>query len=270
MASDEKTRVNTAAVRTARPKDDDEMEINLGELFAHFGSKWYVWMSGLIIGALLAILVTTRITPKFTATAKLYMVSASSSSIVDLSDFSIGNSLSSDYEQLLKVRDVLDQVIDKLNLSYTYEELSSMISISTVSDTRIVQISVESTDAVEAASIANTLVSVAVDQMPNMTGTNPPRRVETAIPPEAKSSPSFKKNTVIGAMAGLLICLAALTISFISNDTLTTADDVKNKLGALPLTVIPEGNTEKKREFSGDSRRGGRKASSGERKEKRA
>lgn len=57
----------------------------------------------------------------------------------------IGTSLSSDYEELLKTRPIVEGVIEELNLDHTYEELLDMIAIATIDDTRILTIAAEST-----------------------------------------------------------------------------------------------------------------------------
>ena len=168
------------------------------------------------------------------------MVSNSSDTIVDLSDFNIGNSLSSDYGELLKVRPILDEVIDEEGLSYSYEQLRGMIAITTINDTRILQIAVTSTSPKEAAAIANDLADKAVEEIPVMMDTAKPNIAERAIVPDHKSSPSMSKNTAIGGLIGLLLVLAFLTVSYVTNDTMSTADDVNRKLGAMPLTVVPE------------------------------
>lgn len=220
---------------------DDSQEIDLGALFSLFLSKWVFCLLGLLVGAAAAIAITYFcIQPKYTATSKLYMVSNSSDTIVDLSDFNIGNSLSSDYGELLKVRPILDEVIDEEGLSYSYEQLRGMIAITTINDTRILQIAVTSTSPKEAAAIANDLADKAVEEIPVMMDTAKPNIAERAIVPDHKSSPSMSKNTAIGGLIGLLLVLAFLTVSYVTNDTMSTADDVNRKLGAMPLTVVPE------------------------------
>ena len=71
-----------------------------------------------------------------------------------------------------------------------------------------------------------------------------PHIAEYAIVPVNKSSPSLTKNTIIGALIGLLIMLAIFTVEFLMDDTFKTADDIEKEFGVMPLTVIPEGNIE--------------------------
>ena len=68
-----------------------------------------------------------------------------------------------------------------------------------------------------------------------------PHIAEYAIVPVNKSSPSLTKNTMIGALLGLLLMLALFTVQFLMDDTFKTAEDVEKEFGVMPLTVIPEG-----------------------------
>ena len=222
--------------------EEQENEIDLYELFSYFLSKWPIILAGLLIGAIIAGCYTFfLITPKYTATSKLYMVSSSSDSVVDLTDLNIGTSLSSDYAELLKVRPILEEVIEDNKLDYTYEELSSMIAISTITDTRILVVKVTSTDPKEAKVIANSLAKKAVKEIPRLMDTSKPNIAEEAITPKQKSSPSLSKNTIIGALVGMLLVLGFFTILYITDDTLNSAEDVEKAFGVMPLTVIPEG-----------------------------
>ncbi len=224
------------------PATEGEMEIDLAELLAYYLTKWYLLFIGFLIGAIIAGAFTYfLITPKFTATSKLYMVANSSNTIVDLSDFNIGNSLSSDYAQLLKVRPILEEIIEEEKLSYTVEALRGMISISKVSDTRILQISSTSTSPQEAMVIANALADKAVEELPVLMDTATPNIAERAITPKQKSSPSMSRNVMMGALVGLLLVAGVLTVIFLMDDTMKTAEDVQRELGIMPLTVIPEG-----------------------------
>lgn len=224
---------------------EDELEINLLELLSFYWTRKGIIIVGLILGALLMGLITHfLITPRYTAASKIYMVSASSDSVVDLTDLNIGTSLSSDYEELLKVRPIFEEVIEQENLPYTYEQLLNMVTISTVQDTRILLVSVESTKPEEAMKIANRLADMAVSEIPKLMDTSEPNIAEKAILPKGKSSPSYSRNIVIGALGGTALVLAVLTFFYVTDDTMKSAEDVEKEFGIMPLTVIPEGNVE--------------------------
>ena len=228
-----------------KDRRDDELEIDLLELFGYYMTKIWWILGAFFLGALIAGLITHfAITPKYTATAKMYMVSSSSQSVVDLTDLNIGQSISSDYVELLKTRPIVEGVIKEQDLDYTYNELVNMISLSVVNNTRIIQINVTSTDNEEAMNIANALAEKGVKELPKVMETPEPHIAEYAIVPVNKSSPSLTKNTMIGALLGLLLMLAIFTIRFLMDDTFKTAEDIEREFGVMPLTVIPEGMIE--------------------------
>lgn len=228
-----------------KDRENEEMEIDLIELFGHFMGKLRWVVGAFIIGALIAGLLTMFvITPKYTATAKMYMVNSSSQSVVDLTDLNIGQSLSGDYVELLKTRPIVEGVIEEQNLQYSYNQLVSMVSLSIINETRIVQIDVTSTDPREAMEIANSLADKGVSELPKLMETPKPHIAEYAIVPVNQSSPSLTKNTMIGALLALLIMLGILTVQFLTDDTFKSAEDIEREFGVMPITVIPEGKIE--------------------------
>lgn len=224
---------------------NEETEIDLLELFYYLKAK-IVWLiAAFAVGAVIAGLITYfLITPKYQATSKVYMVSASSDSIVNLTDLNLGTSLSDDYVELLKVRPIFEEIIEELHLDYTYDELLDMTTIGAINKTRLLAITIESTDPAEARDIANALANKAVSYVPEVMETATPNIAELAITPKHKSSPSLPKNTIIGALLALILVGGVLVVRFIMDDTFKSAEDVEKVFGVMPLTVIPEGNLE--------------------------
>ena len=119
-----------------------------------------------------------------------------------------------------------------------------MTSIASLNKTRLLGITVESTDPVEARDIANALANKAVSYVPEVMETATPNIAELAITPKFKSSPSLPKNTIIGALLGLVLAGGVCTVRFLMDDTFKSAEDVEKTFGVMPLTIIPEGNLE--------------------------
>ncbi len=245
---DQEINVNT------QKKDESEIEIDLVDLLMYFQTKIVFIIGAFIIGALIAGLVTKfLITPKFTATSTMYMVSSSSDSVVDLTDLNIGTTISADYVELIKTRPIVEGVAEELGLDYSYEQMLGMISLTVVTNTRIIKISVTSPDRYEAQKMANGLAVKAETELPKLMDAPKPNIAERAIVPQSKSSPSMTKNTLIGALAAMLLVLAVLTILYLMDDTVKTADDVEKNFGVMPLTTIPEGKIEGIKSSSDDA-----------------
>ena len=225
-----------------RNAQEGEMEIDLLELLLYYRDRLLWIILGFLAGATIAALITYYlITPVYTATAKMYMVSSSTQSVIDLTDLNIGQSLSKDYVELLKTRPIIEDVIEEQGLEYKYNELLSMLDMAIVSDTRIIAIRATSQDPEEAMHIANALADKGVKELPKLMETPQPHIAEYAIIPVNPSSPSLSRNVMIGAMIGMIVMLGIFLIRFIMDDTFKSADDIEREFGVIPLTVIPEG-----------------------------
>ena len=239
--------------------DDNVMEIDLLDLLGFYLSKLPWLIAALVVGALAAGAFTHFMIPdKFTATSRMYMVSASSDSVLNLSDLNLGTSISNDYVELMKSRPVVEEVIEDLGLNYTYNQMLGMISLSVVNNTRIVRISATSTDPQEAMDIANRMAMVSKDQLPKVMEAPSPTIAEYAILPKTKSSPSLTRNTAMGALLCLVIVLGIFTVIYLLDDTIKSSEDVEKMFGTMPLSVIPEGDIKglNKRDESGRGKGG--------------
>lgn len=228
-----------------KQNENDELEIDLLEVFYYLKAR-VVWLIvAFVAGAVLAGGFTALfIAPKYQASSKVYMVSSSGGSMVDLTDLNIGTSLSADYVELLKIRPIFEDVIGELDLEYTYDELLGMTEIGTIGDTRLMKITVTSTDPKEAKAVANALAEKAVTYVPDVMETAEPNIAEYAITPKKKSSPSLSKNSLLGGLVAFVILAAIYVVQLLMDDTFKSAEDVEKMLGVMPLTVIPEGNLE--------------------------
>lgn len=178
--------------------------------------------------------------PTYKSTAKMYVVSASKNSVVDLDALNIGTSLTADYEQLMLSYPVLEQVINKLNLDMTSEELAKMITLENPQDTRILNINVISTDPKKARDIANTLMDISVDYLPKTMSTNAPNVAQKAKIADRKAGPSYTKYTMIGALAGAFLYCMYIVVKYLMDDTIHTAEDMEKYFDIVPLAVIPD------------------------------
>lgn len=224
--------------------NDDAVEIDLVELFYYLRHKLVWLILSVILGGMTAGVISYYlVTPKYEATAKVYMVSASSDSLINLSDLNLGTSLSADYEEMLRIRPVYEKILEELELDYTYEDFMKLIDISTVGNTRVLQIAVETKDPEESKNIANLLAENAENYLPDLMETSEPNVAEYAILPEEPSSPNIMMNTVIGAIAALVLLCGSFTVKFVMDDTFKSADDIERIFGVMPLTVIPESDS---------------------------
>lgn len=224
----------------------EEDVIDLKDIFFIVRQKWLKIIAFFALGAVVAGLVTALlITPKYTATASIYVVSASNDSVVDLTDLQIGTSLTADYETLLMGRPMMESVIKNLELNdITVTQLRSMITISNPSGTRILNIKATSADPEQARDIANEMAQLGVSWLPEVMDSNAPNIAEEAVTPSVPSSPSLVRNVALGALVFAVLYVAFVVVRFMMNDTIRSSEELERYFGIVPLAVVPEADGE--------------------------
>ncbi|MBR2572638.1 MAG: hypothetical protein IKE30_11045 [Clostridia bacterium] len=233
--------MNREPVQTAGEVIEREEEtIDLLELFYRLIEKAKYIILAALLGAVIAGLITVfLITPKYKATAKLYVMNTGESAI-NLSDLQIGTYLANDYQEVFKNWHVHERVIEALGLPYSYRQIERMISITNPNDTRILYITITDTDPQEAKQIADTYAAVAKEFIATTMDTKEPSLFEEALLPSAPSSPSKVRNVVIGFMLGFVLACAVVTVRFLMDDKIRSSDDVTKYLGMPTLGMMPE------------------------------
>ena len=222
-------------------RTEQEAEIDLIDLaWALLDKIHYIVLCFLIGAVIMNAYSYFLVRPTYKSTAKMYVVSASKNSVVDLDALNIGTSLTADYQQLMLSYPVLEQVINKLNLDMDSDTLAKMITLENPTDTRILNINVVSTDPKSARDIANTLMDVSVDYLPKTMSTNAPNVAQKAKLADHKDGPSYTKYTMIGALAGAFLYCMYLVVKYLMDDTIHTADDMEKYFDIVPLAVIPD------------------------------
>ena len=220
-------------------KNVQEIEVDIREVFFAILQKWYlIGLVGFLTAALFFCVSKFLIPEKFESHTSMYILTQDTGGSV-YSDFQLGTILTKDYEVLVKSRTVLEEVAKKLELDITPDSLKSMISVSVPESTRIVEITVKTTDPELSWKIADSVREVASKNIAEVMNVDAVNVVEKANLPTKKCSPSVSKNTVLGGFIGVFLSCAVILLFVMFNDTLRTQDDVEKYLNVCTLGVIP-------------------------------
>ena len=152
----------------------------------------------------------------------------------------MGSQLTKDFAILVTSRPVVNNVIDGLELEYSYEEMVEKIMVENPADTRYLKITVEEIQIRElAAEMANEFADATADGVAEIISTDRPSIVERAVVSKAPSSPSLGKNTVIGGLVAALLAMAVIVIRYLLDDTIKTEENVTKYLGLNSLAALP-------------------------------
>ena len=232
-------------------KRNDEIEIDLLEVFHVLISRiWLILGAGVFLALVCFAISKFILTPTYKSTTKIYSLNKSESQSVTYCDVQMGTQLTKDYAELISSRYVLEEVIQILSLKEDYDELRGMVSVDTPTDTRIVSITVENTDPVQAMNIANCIREAASNHIQNVMDIEAVNVVETANMPMEKASPSVMMWTLAGGAIGVFLLCVIILIQYLLDDTIKSSEDVEKYLGLSTLALIPvmeEGNGKKKK-----------------------
>lgn len=223
---------------------EESFQIDLLDMFSFLLGKLHFIVLSLLIGAVLFNAYSYFcIKPTYSSTAKIYVVSASNDSVVDLSDINVGTSLAKDYEELIRSYPVLSKVVANLDLECQPQDINGMISIENPEDTRILEITAVHTDPEVAMKLANEMTNVAIKYLPNTMNTNAPNIAEKGRYNDVKIGPGYTKYTLIGGFLGALVACIIFIIRYLMDDTIHSDEEMEKYFGMVPLATIPENDT---------------------------
>lgn len=226
-------------VNLSQPVESDEETIDLLELLYALLGKWREIAAATVACALIAAIgVLFFVTPKYQASSTIYVISRKDSAI-NISDLQIGTALTDDYIQVFHMWEVQEKVISNLDLPYTYNQLDGMLSVTNASNTRMLEITVTSESAQEAADIANEYATVVRDYIAKKMATDKPSIMSTALVPTVPVSPNKTKSILLGALLGFVVSAGVIVVMTLLDDTYKTTEDIKKYTGLVTIAVIP-------------------------------
>lgn len=228
----------------SKNKDSQYVEIDLVELFVALCKKaWVIAIVTILVGAIVGAYAFFFVTPKYKASAMMYVnnnsVSVAGASF-DLSDLNAAKSLVNTYMVILNSRNVLNDVIGKSGVDYSYKELKSMISAAPVDSTEVFEVVVTSTNPEEAELIANSICAVLPQKIASIVESSSVRIVDSAVLPEKKSSPNVTMYALVGMLAGFAVSCAIVIILKLRDNSITSEDYLINNYKYPVLAVIPD------------------------------
>ena len=195
---------------------------------------WNKKGSILIIALLFAILGGVYsykfITPKYESSTTLVLAKTEeivsntiNGSAITQTDLNLNQNLVSTYSELIKSKTVLRKVLNNLEIyDLNEEELKKNISVNSVKDTELIEITVSSTDSRQAADIANEIAHVFSEQVAEIYNIN------------------HLKDIFIFTLVGIIISMAYILIENLLDTTIKDQETVENATELLVLAQIPE------------------------------
>ena len=237
---------NTRGAQQFAQADQDEMEIDLMELFYMLLDHWKAIFLAFLAGAVvLGAVCTFLLSSEYEANTSIYITENDSSSDLTVSDVQLSAYLADDFVEIVQSYTVLSQVISDLGLDsedidITYSDLLEMIEVEVPDSTHIVTITVTASDPVLARDIVNQITEVSVEKFYEIVGSIMPSVIDySSINNVELIQPGISKYLVIGALLGAVLMCAFLVIRTLVDTTIKTEDDIEKYLGLPVLASVP-------------------------------
>ena len=166
-------------------------DIDLKELFMIFWNKKIQIILFIILFAIIGGIYTIGfIKPMYTASTTLVLATSSGENTQDATnsitttDVTLNSKLVSTYSELVKSKKVLRKVISNLNIDVKEESLRKNITVSSVKDTELIEITVSNEEPIYATQIANEIANVFSEEVNDIYNINNIHVVDTAEVPK--------------------------------------------------------------------------------------
>ncbi|HEM4343219.1 TPA: capsular biosynthesis protein CpsC [Streptococcus suis] len=201
--------------------------------------RFLILLTAVLTAGLAFVYSSFLVTPQYDSTTRIYVVSQNVEAGAGLTnqELQAGTYLAKDYREIILSQDVLTQVATELNLK---ESLKEKISVSIPVDTRIVSISVRDADPNEAARIANSLRTFAVQKVVEVTKVSNVTTLEEAVPAEEPTTPNTKRNILLGLLAGGILATGLVLVMEVLDDRVKRPQDIEEVMGLTLLGIVPD------------------------------
>ncbi|MBM7551676.1 YveK family protein [Thalassobacillus pellis] len=219
-----------------------EETISLKEI-AEVIKKRFLLIAATTIGAVIiaALISYFFLTPTYEATSQFIVNKNETSENAEFTQNEIRTNIEliNTYNVVIKSPAILDAVIEEMELGMTADELRNKLAVSSEQNSQVVAVTVTDPDQARAATIANMIVEVFQEKIPEIMNVD---NVSVLSEAEIKNTPSPVSpkpmlNMAIAFVLGLMIGVGiAFLLEYLDN-TIKTEKDIEDKLG-IPIMGI--------------------------------
>lgn len=216
--------------------------IDLKDLFDYYKSKLGVVILFVVLVGILGCLYGLFIQkPMYKSSTSIVLISeAKDNSQLTYNDVSVNQNLVSTYSEIVKSKRVLSQVINNLNLNYTYGALSNNIEVSSVTGTQIIKITVTDENSKTAMKVANEIAKVFSKEIPELYNISNVNVLDTAEVASSAYNVNIAKQSTIFLLAGLVLGLGVVFVMYYFDRSVKNASQIEDKLKLPVLATVRE------------------------------
>lgn len=175
--------------------------------------------------------------PFFDASAMM-IVNPGERDVVTQDQINSATKLVETYSVIIRSDTVMDEVKSRLHLEDSFADEVKSISVESVNNTQVMEITVRASSAELARDVCETITDVAPEIIVRAVKAGSMELVSKASTTGVRSYPNVKKMTAIGAFLGLFVAAGIITLVTIMDNKVKSEKDIRQG-GLTVLGVIP-------------------------------
>lgn len=224
-------------------------ELDLKQLFNMFWNRKLQIILIVIVFAVIGFIYTVGFKmPMYSASTTLVLASQAKneeeSGTITTTDVTLNAKLVSTYSELIKSKNVLRQVKSNLGIDINENTLRKNITVSSVKDTELIEITVLNESPIVAADIANEIAVVFSEKIMEIYNIDNVQIVDVAEESASPSNINHRRDVLIFALIGLVVSIIYVLISNMFDTTVNTSEDVEREFKLPVLASIPNCETD--------------------------
>ncbi len=218
-------------------------ELDIRDLLSYFlnkGVQFFAIVAFVVtLGCLYSVFIQT---PEYTSKTSIILTGFSNNeaSSITQSDLTVNSKLVSTYQEIVKSRRVLNQVIENLRLDYDTTELAKMISVKALNDTEIIEISVANEEAKKAYLIANEVAEVFASEAKELYNLSNVSILDKAEIEDMPSNFNITKQVILYVGVGVVLAFLLLFVVYYFDTSIKSVSDVERKFDLTILGSVPD------------------------------
>lgn len=220
-------------------------ELDLKELFNLFWSKKAAIILIILIFIVIGVIYTMGFTtPMYSSSTTLVLATSgnndtNTNTTITATEITVNSKLVSTYSELVKSKNILRQVISNLGIKVDEDNLRKNITVSSVKETELIEITVKNENPAYSAQIANEIAKVFTEKVKEIYNIDNVQIVDEAEVSDAPSNINHKKDVVIFAFIGMVVAVCYVLVANMLDTTVKTAEDIEKGFKVPVLASIP-------------------------------
>jgi len=221
-----------------------EQELDLRALLQVLAGGWKIILAITVLAVLISALLTFYyLTPNYQASSTVMVVQERDTPEQIYDDVRTSRQLVETYQRLISSMTIMDEVIEILNLDYSFNKLEDMVEVNQKGETEIIEISATHQEPQKAARISNQVAEVFQNKVGDFYNIENVNIIDRARTPESPVSPRPNLNLAVAAVLGLMAGTGLVFLKEALDNTVKSKNELEQIIPVPILGIIPKQET---------------------------